>query len=167
MKRALLLVLAIAILVGCSGPAGGQWPRPAVLSTNTPTPFPSLVPTPIPPMPTHTPVPTQTTVLLFEEIRASFKGKSEAQWRNYLWSLTGMWVTWTGWVFDERGGELLIDMDSPDRWAWDAPNVRFDVPAGVALSFNKGQEITFFGQIERFDDLRELIVSLREVTIHD
>lgn len=114
------------------------------------------------------PKPTTTIPTLapsYKEISAKVADMTEAQWKKYLPTLSGLRIeNWTGWVVDvdkSLGGDyvLWVDMDSPDDFL-STQDVYIPVSDDAALEFNKGQQVTFSGIIDRASEL------LGNVSVH-
>lgn len=93
------------------------------------------------------PKPTATTPPLapsYKEISDQVAAMTEAQWKEYLPTLSGLRIEdWTGWVVDvdkSLGGDymLWVDMDSPDD-IFSTQDVYIPVSDDAALEFNKDQ----------------------------
>lgn len=94
----------------------------------------------------------QISNLQFLDIRNNMKVMTEAQWKAYVRILEGKIIDWKGWIEEVNekffgGYELWIDMDSP-HITMSVQDVTFDIPASLALKFNKDQIVYFRGRIK-------------------
>ena len=137
--------------------------------TNTPRPSRTPAPTNTP-EPTATPEATATPAPEappFEEIVDNNRTMTDVQRNRYNEGLEGNTVTnWTGTVTDVDEGEVFggftiyISMND-DILA----SVHIDVDEETALLFNKGQEITFSGNVRSVSDLLGVTVFVDADTI--
>lgn len=122
------------------------------------------------PMPTPTPTP-RPTAPPFVDIRSRLKDVTSAQRNDYFQKLEGSVVEWAGWVSEvyketSTGCKITVDMDPPDA-VFSVSDVRFEIPADIALQFQRDQQIAFSGQIESIGTfLGALDIDLVEVTIN-
>lgn len=157
-RRNMILIGAVAVIVLCI----------AVFSTSSPDDSSPSVDTSSvddEPKPTATIAPLAPS---YEEISDEVASMTEAQWKEYLPTLSGLRVeSWTGWVVDvdeSLGGdyELWVDMDSPDD-IFSTQDVYIPVTDDAALEFNKGQQVTFSGIIDRASEfLGDVIIHIKE-----
>jgi hypothetical protein len=131
------------------------------VSSNQENSTPTLQPTTIPPT-------LQPLAPSIQEIFAQTENMTDAQRNQYNESIKGARVeNWTGTILDVDEGEILggftiyIDMLSENFGA----EVHIDVPKEIALSLNKGQTITFSGDIQSVSDILGITVFIENATI--
>ncbi len=134
----LLIVVSIGWLI---------WPKKADTPAPRPTPTKNL------------------SSIQFAHIRDKHDTSTAVQWSDYRDKLAGVRVQWSGWVAEVKAsGEVWVDMDSPD--AFSIQDVYFRIPQEDARKYNKGQKITFTGEIDVVTDvLGRVAVHLKDVTI--
>jgi hypothetical protein len=88
----------------------------------------------------------------YEEIKAVVEDSSltTAQLENKLSRYNGIYIKWTGRVFEAKQGltkkhEIWVDMDG------NLQDVILNTTEEILLSVNKGEEITFVGKITKVD----------------
>ena len=127
---------------------------------------PDTMPTPVPPAPP------------FEEIRRNHEAMvsgnmTEAKWKNFKDPIKGTQAfQWSGRIYDVERNEfsgkywVRIDMDTTDGLI-NISEVSFVVPEETALSYEKGQQLTFSGRIDDIIDIMgTLEITIEDVTLH-
>ena len=89
--------------------------------------------------------------LSYFTIRNNMQNMTDLHFKEYVNSIKGTPITWTGWVVEVKekwlgGYEVWIDMDSPESFS--VQDITFEITKAEALSLNKDQKITFTGAIE-------------------
>lgn len=135
----------------------------------TATPLPTAGPTGTPaptaiPAPTDTPVPTEDIRLglSLAGFFQKYDAMTDLQKKNYLPTVQGKSVTWSGRVIDVLGdGKVVVDIAGG---LLDSVELE-DLSTDVAATINKGATVKFTGVIDKVIDLLGLHIYINQAQI--
>lgn len=167
----LFLCIIIAILVPSSDREPGTSGTPQQAAAVVEQPAAPAADAPAAPAPTATTAPTATPTpepidLTPAELRTKWDTLTEVQQKAYAQELVGQRIRWTCPVSEVKsGGQVTLSCDSGA--ALTNMYVRLTIPAEDALKYNKEQQVTFEGKINKVETFLIFALNVTDVTIFE